>query len=75
MGTKWTTGAVNFDAAFADAVGFDPAQEYGVGTIWFGTPVGQPARPPRGWTKCSFAMGRYVLLVKSRQGSIVASVS
>ena len=37
MGTKWTTGPVNFDPGFADAVGFSPDEEYVVGTIWFGS--------------------------------------
>ena len=39
IGTKWTTGAVNFDARFGDAAGL-PDDEYVVGTIWFGAPAG-----------------------------------
>ena len=35
IGTKWTTGAVNFDPLFADVVGL-PDNEYVVGTLWFG---------------------------------------
>eukprot|EP00580_Thalassiosira_gravida_P010511 CAMPEP_0201633270 /NCGR_PEP_ID=MMETSP0493-20130528/6636_1 /ASSEMBLY_ACC=CAM_ASM_000838 /TAXON_ID=420259 /ORGANISM="Thalassiosira gravida, Strain GMp14c1" /LENGTH=258 /DNA_ID=CAMNT_0048104949 /DNA_START=21 /DNA_END=797 /DNA_ORIENTATION=+ len=45
MGTKWTTGGVNFDDRFGDAVGFDSSEEYTVGTIWFGTPVKSPNAP------------------------------
>jgi nitroreductase len=45
MGTKWTTGPVNFDHGFADAVGFSPNEEYVVGTIWFGTPASEPTIP------------------------------
>jgi len=45
MGTKWTTGGVNFDHRFGDAVGFDSSEEYTVGTIWFGTPVKSPNAP------------------------------
>lgn len=44
LGTKWTTGPVNFDAAFPLAAGV-PEGEQVVGTIWFGTPAEQP-RPP-----------------------------
>ena len=45
IGTKWTTGAVNFDGRFADAVGFSTDEEYTVGTIWFGTPLRTPSPP------------------------------
>ena len=45
MGTKWTTGAVNFEEGFAEAIGFDYSEEYTVGTIWFGNPVDEPATP------------------------------
>lgn len=38
MGTKWTTGKVNFDPRFDEIVGIDGKKEYVVGTIWFGTP-------------------------------------
>jgi nitroreductase len=47
MGTKWTTGPVNFDSGFADAVGFSSNQEYVVGTIWFGTPAAEPTAPAK----------------------------
>ena len=47
MGTKWTTGPVNFDPGFADAVGFSPIEEYVVGTIWFGTPAAKPSTPSK----------------------------
>mmetsp|Transcript_20064 Transcript_20064/g.34530 ORF Transcript_20064/g.34530 Transcript_20064/m.34530 type:complete len:256 (-) Transcript_20064:305-1072(-) len=46
LGTKWTTGPVNFSEGFADAVGFDYEEEYTVGTIWFGTPADRP-NPPK----------------------------
>ncbi|KAL9185602.1 hypothetical protein ACHAXT_003379 [Thalassiosira profunda] len=45
IGTKWTTGAVNFDERFAEAVGFDNGKEYTVGTIWFGVPAQRPSPP------------------------------
>lgn len=47
LGTKWTTGAVNFDARFAEAVGFAPDREFVVGTIWFGAPVQTPSPPSK----------------------------
>lgn len=47
MGTKWTTGPVNFDKKFGDIVGFDDEEEYVVGTIWFGTPLKTPEPPPK----------------------------
>lgn len=45
IGTKWTTGPVNFDDRFADAVGFKSEEEYTVGTIWFGTALQKPSPP------------------------------
>ena len=36
IGTKWTTGGVNFDTRFKGAVGI-PEGEFVVGTIWFGS--------------------------------------
>ena len=45
MGTKWTTGPVNFHPDFSKAVGFDAQEEYVVGTIWFGTPAVVPSAP------------------------------
>ena len=45
IGTKWTTGPVNFDQRFAEAVGFSPDEEYTVGTIWFGSAVVDPSTP------------------------------
>jgi len=45
IGTKWTTGAVNFDPRFASAASL-PLDEYVVGTLWFGTPATMPS-PPR----------------------------
>ena len=48
IGTKWTTGAVNFDDKFAEIVGFEMEEEYTVGTIWFGEALGgMPAVPVR----------------------------
>ncbi|CAM9131896.1 unnamed protein product [Heterosigma akashiwo] len=44
MGTKWTTGPVNFDVSFGELVGLEEG-EYVVGTIWFGTPESMPAAP------------------------------
>ena len=46
MGTKWTTGPVNFDNRFATALGISPDAEFVVGTIWFGAPTTQP-NPPK----------------------------
>lgn len=46
MGTKWTTGPVNFDSRFASAVGM-PSNEYVVGTIWFGKPSYIPKAPKK----------------------------
>lgn len=45
IATKWTTGAVNFDERFAEAVGFSRDEEYTVGTVWFGKAV-QKLQPP-----------------------------
>lgn len=44
IGTKWTSGDVNFDARFAEAVGL-PSNEYVIGTIWFGQAEKQPPAP------------------------------
>lgn len=44
LGTKWTTGPVNFHPRFAEIVGFEK-NEYVVGTIWFGTPETIPDAP------------------------------
>jgi len=45
MGTKWTTGPVNFDSRFEKIVGLAEG-EYVVGTIWFGTPEKATADAP-----------------------------
>ena len=45
IGTKWTTGAVNFDPRFTEAAGLS-ADEYVVGTIWFGEALGPQPKPP-----------------------------
>lgn len=45
MGTKWTTGPVNFDDRFGEIVGFGN-NEFVVGTIWFGTPEKVPECAP-----------------------------
>lgn len=47
LGTKWTTGPVNFDSRFATAVGLNDSEEFVVGTIWFGTPTTQPSPPKK----------------------------
>lgn len=47
MGTKWTSGPVNFDERFADAAGFSGDEEYTVGTIWFGKPAKVPVAPKK----------------------------
>ena len=46
LGTKWTSGAVNFDPRFGEAAGL-AADEYVVGTIWFGEADGELPPPPR----------------------------
>ncbi|KAL7494631.1 hypothetical protein ACHAWT_003497 [Skeletonema menzelii] len=46
IGTKWTTGPVNFDPKFAEAVGFEPEKEYTVGTLWFGSAAGSSPSAP-----------------------------
>jgi nitroreductase len=46
LGTKWTTGPVNFDSRFSGVVGLSDS-EFVVGTIWFGTPVSQPTAPKK----------------------------
>ena len=45
VGTKWTTGPVNFDSRFGAAAGL-PETEFVVGTIWFGEAAGEPPPPP-----------------------------
>jgi nitroreductase len=42
LGTKWTTGKVNFHEEFNTLVGI-PKTEFVVGTIWFGTPSKIPS--------------------------------
>lgn len=39
LGSKWTTGPVNFDKRFHDIVGLG-SDEYVVGTMFFGKPIG-----------------------------------
>ena len=46
VGTKWTTGAVNFDPGFAEAVELS-SDEYVVGTLWFGAPATRPPPPTK----------------------------
>ena len=46
IGTKWTSGAVNFDPRFAAAAGL-PEDEYVVGTIWFGKAAAEPEAPQK----------------------------
>mmetsp|Transcript_7305 Transcript_7305/g.22097 ORF Transcript_7305/g.22097 Transcript_7305/m.22097 type:complete len:270 (-) Transcript_7305:56-865(-) len=45
IGTKWSTGGVNFDPRFNEAAGV-PEDEYVVGTIWFGEAAGKPPLRP-----------------------------
>ena len=45
IGTKWTTGPVNFDPRFRESAAI-PEEEFVVGTIWFGEPVGAHPKPP-----------------------------
>ena len=44
IGTKWTTGGINFDPRFKGAVGI-PENEFVVGTLWFGS-AAKPSPPP-----------------------------
>lgn len=44
IGTKWTTGPVNFDPQFGQAAGL-PSNEYVVGSMWFGNPASTPSPP------------------------------
>ena len=46
MGTKWKTGAVNFDEKFREILGFEE-NEYSIGILWFGTPAKIPEAPPK----------------------------
>mmetsp|Transcript_69196 Transcript_69196/g.180270 ORF Transcript_69196/g.180270 Transcript_69196/m.180270 type:complete len:109 (+) Transcript_69196:3-329(+) len=46
LGTKWTTGPVNFHERF-NAVADIPVDEKVVGTIWFGKPAARPAPPKK----------------------------
>ena len=47
IGTKWTTGPINFHPDFAGCVGFDGSQEQVVGTIWFGTAEQKATAPTK----------------------------
>ncbi|MDX1507534.1 MAG: nitroreductase [Woeseiaceae bacterium] len=44
VGSKWTTGDITRDPRFAEIIGFDPAEEYVVGLIWFGYPKVTPSQ-------------------------------
>jgi len=46
IGTKWTTGPVNFHPSFNAAVGL-PENEYVVGTLWFGKAAKFPQAPKK----------------------------
>lgn len=46
VGTKWTSGAVNFDPRFRACAGV-PDDQYVVGTIWFGEATGTPPQAPQ----------------------------
>jgi len=47
IGTKWTTGPVNFHEGFAAAAGLPSSDEYVVGTVWFGKAAKLPPPPPK----------------------------
>ena len=47
IGSKWTTGPITRDDRFGDIVGFDPAQAFVVGLIWFGYPKLTPEQSRR----------------------------
>jgi len=44
VGSKWTTGEITRDARFAEIVGFDAAEEFVVGLIWYGYPKLTPTQ-------------------------------
>lgn len=46
LGTKWTTGPVNFDPRFAAAIGLSEDERV-VGTIWFGKAATVPSPPKK----------------------------
>mmetsp|Transcript_4 Transcript_4/g.11 ORF Transcript_4/g.11 Transcript_4/m.11 type:complete len:259 (-) Transcript_4:186-962(-) len=46
IGTKWTTGPVNFDPRFGEAAGL-PENEFVVGTMWFGKAGKTPEAPKK----------------------------
>ena len=46
LGTKWTTGPVNFEPRFAAAAGLPDGEEV-CGTLWFGTPAVVPLPPKK----------------------------
>lgn len=46
IGTKWTSGPVNFDPRFGEAI-YLPSNEYVVGTIWFGQAEKMPIPPKK----------------------------
>jgi nitroreductase len=58
VGTKWTTGPVNFDPRFGEAAGLS-AEEYVVGTIWFGEAVGDAPPPPQKRLKLEDVLSRH----------------
>lgn len=42
VGSKWTTGDMTRDPRFAEIIGFDEAEEFVVGLIWYGYPKVTP---------------------------------
>ena len=44
VGSKWTTGDITRDSRFADIVGFDEAEAFVVGLIWYGYPKITPGQ-------------------------------
>jgi nitroreductase len=48
VGTKWTTGDITRDPAFADILGIDYADEFVVGLVWYGYPKLTPTQSRKG---------------------------
>ena len=47
IGSKWTTGPITRDDRLAEIAGFDPAEAFVVGLIWFGYPKLTPEQRRR----------------------------
>ena len=44
VGSKWTTGDITRDPRFAEIIGFDEAEEFVVGLVWYGYPKLTPGQ-------------------------------